>query len=337
MTTLSDIEAPAAETAGPRARNGAAQRLHFRDIAEPGDEPCVVWKLHRELGDPQILAHLTIDGEPVSKSRARFTNRGSKSRTYTPEKTKQAEQNVAAHFRRTVPGWRPHGLHGFGVMAVFFTESFQRRDVDNMIKLILDACNKVVWEDDVQVTEVSGRVVRGVDEPRTEIAIYITPSSARPTKPCENCGKPFEVYKSQGSRRFCDRGCGTAWRKAQRRRTCPVCGDDFFPKPSQRDAHCSRDCADKATRVMVPCAHCGTEYSTPQSIARRRGNNYCSDDCKAAFWRDRRTSRAGGTCSVCGGATSKKAYRRCNPCKQSGREVVTGLEPGEDPLTGVAR
>jgi Holliday junction resolvase RusA-like endonuclease len=319
---LFNVKAPAAVVAaGPRPRNGAAQRLHFQDITDPGDAPPVVWKLHREIGDPQILAHLTIDGEPVSKARARFTNRGSKSRAYTPEKTKQAEQNVAAHFRRTVPGWRPHGLHGFGVMAVFFTESFQRRDVDNMIKLILDACNKVVWEDDVQVTEVSGRVVRGVDDPRTEIAIYITPSSARPTKPCEHCGTPFDVYKSQGARRFCDRACGTAWRQEQRRRSCPECGTDFFPKPSQQDAHCSRACADKATRVLVPCAQCGTEYSVPQSIARRRGNNYCSDDCKAAFWRGRRPSTAKGTCAVCGGPTSKKTYRRCNPCKQAGREA----------------
>jgi Holliday junction resolvase RusA-like endonuclease len=301
-------------------RNGATQRLTFDDITDPGDMPPVVWKLIREMGEVQVLAHLTIDGEPMSKARARFTNIGSRNRTYTPERTKQAEETVAWHFRRTVPQWRVDSARGFGVMAVFFTESFQRRDVDNMLKLVLDAFNGVIWTDDSQVTEVSGRVVRGVDDPRTEIAVYLTPAWARPTKPCEHCGQPFETYRSQKTRRFCDRRCGIAWRKEQRRQSCPQCGGDFYPNPSQQATHCSRVCADKATRLMVPCAHCGTEFSKPQSLVRQHGNNYCSDACKVAFWRDRRTKNAQGACTVCGGPTSKKTYRRCNPCKRAGRE-----------------
>ena len=77
-------------------------------------------------------------------------------------------------------------LLSLGVFAVFFCESFQRRDVDNMLKLILDALNGVVWKDDAQVTEVSGRVARGVSNPRTAVLLYrINSAGSIPTKACE--------------------------------------------------------------------------------------------------------------------------------------------------------
>lgn len=305
------------------SRNGAGGKLTFADITqvyEDGDSP-VMWGLIRETVEVRVLAHLTLDGEPVSKSRARFTNYRSPNRVYTPEKTRTAENRVAAAFRATVPGWRPSADHGFGVLAVFFAESFQRRDVDNMLKLILDACNGVVWVDDAQVVEVSGRVVKGVDDPRTEIAVYFCPQSSRPTKACEQCGKRFEAYKSQAKRRFCTRACGYQWRRDQQRRNCPRCGTEFFTSSDKRKAHCSRECADAARRVDVPCVQCGTLINKPQSLAAHRGNDYCSDECKANYWRPRRAAKAKGTCSVCGGPTSKKTYRRCNPCKRSGREA----------------
>lgn len=298
-------------------RNGSTQTLKFADISSgtaDGTEGSGSWSLHREQEDPDVLVHLTIPGEPVSKARARFTNYRSPNRAYTPEKTRQAEETFAWAFRKTVPGWKPKPSIGFGVMAIFYTESFQRRDVDNMLKLILDAFNGIIWVDDVQVSEVAGRVVRGHGEPRTEVAIYRAPGYSRPTKPCEHCQKPYPVYTSQHDKRFCSQACHHAFKRAARRKVCPQCSAEFFPSHS-RQTHCTRVCQDLASRVEVTCVQCGTAFNKPQSLL-RHGNNYCGQECQTTYWRDRRTKAAKGTCTICGGPTRKKTYRSCNPCKR---------------------
>lgn len=47
---------------------------------------------------------------------------------------------------------------------------FNRKDIDNAVKLILDACNKVIWEDDDQVCLILARKIR-VGEPRMEVDV----------------------------------------------------------------------------------------------------------------------------------------------------------------------
>jgi len=298
---------------------------------EDGGTP-VSWGLFREVIDPEVVAHLTIPGEPVSKARARFTKQGSKIRTFTPEKTRTAEETVATHFRRAQPGWKTPTEGDFGVIAVFFCHTFQRRDVDNMLKLVLDACNKVVWLDDAQVTEVSGRVVRGVPEARSEIAIYRTWGDGRPERACKHCGKRFRIYSSTQGRnqRFCSRDCSYVSRRAKRCKTCPVCQTEFHPQPGKPLEHCSRECYSASRNVQVSCVECGSEFTKPQSLV-KRGNAYCSDACKAAFWRKQRAKSASGTCLVCQGPTSKKTYMRCNACMRVGlaspAEVLLSVEP----------
>jgi len=89
-----------------------------------------VFRLARELVDLPVVARFTIEGEPCSKSRARFTKRGSKTFAYTPEKTKQAEMEVARLFRETVlPDHKPDDKEiTYGVMALFYCGNRQRRD-----------------------------------------------------------------------------------------------------------------------------------------------------------------------------------------------------------------
>jgi Holliday junction resolvase RusA-like endonuclease len=92
-----------------------------------------------------------IEGEPVSKGRPRFSQRGGKVRTYTPAKTLNAEQAVADAFRAAAPGYTYAPDGAYQVDVVFVSGTRRQRDVDNMLKLILDGLNGIAWADDHQV------------------------------------------------------------------------------------------------------------------------------------------------------------------------------------------
>ena len=147
---------------------------------------------YRENEDPELIAHFVIEGEPETKSRPRFSRYGR--HVYTPERTANAEAHIAARFRQSRPGYLPRTVGNYGVAVVFFCATRQRRDVDNMLKLILDGLNGIAWVDDVQVSEVTGRVVRWAEEPRTDVIIYRTPTQGPPLRPCEQCGKPHNDH-----------------------------------------------------------------------------------------------------------------------------------------------
>ncbi|MCW2898779.1 MAG: RusA family crossover junction endodeoxyribonuclease, partial [Streptosporangiaceae bacterium] len=86
-------------------------------------------------------------------------------------------------FRATAPGHKPNSEHTYGVTALFVSGTRHRRDVDNMLKLILDGLNKVAWADDDQVVEVSGRKTYeplSRDHARTEVVVYRTPARETP-------------------------------------------------------------------------------------------------------------------------------------------------------------
>jgi Holliday junction resolvase RusA-like endonuclease len=290
-------------------------------LSEAGDESAT-FTLNREHFDFPVIARFTIDGEPVSKARARFNKQGSKTRTYTPEKTHQAEQKVAWTFRQTAPGYRPDPDATYGVVALFFSGTRQRRDVDNMLKLILDGLNKVAWPDDNQVTEVSGR--KSIAEPehaRTEIVVYRVGMVDRATGTCEHCSKEYPAYRSQKDRRFCSQACHQAWRRAQNKRTCPVCETQFqSPKVGTPQKYCSTECAIKARRATVSCTGCGGEFTRPRCHVRT--TNYCSNDCRDAYWHEHRKTAAKGTCETCAGPTSKKTYRQCEACRRSAPHIT---------------
>lgn len=244
--------------------------------------------LHREWADPEVVAHFTIDGEPQSKARARVAVRNGKPHGYSPESNRRAEQLIGWQFRQA-GGRGPVADATFGVFAAFFCGTRQRRDVDNMLKLILDGLNKIAWADDSQVTEVSGRLLRGVpkDAARTEVIVYHTVTSMTgglmETKPCEQCGTPIRIYNSTRHVRFCSPACaGKAKRTAPVSR-CPVCGGDFLTRGSPRRVHCSRECDQKARTVTRNCAQCGTEITSARSLDRK----FCSTDCYSTWSRGR--------------------------------------------------
>lgn len=264
----------------------------------------------------ELVANFTTPGEPVSKARARFTGYGGKSRAFTPEKTKTAEQLVAWKFREAVKGHQADDQFTYGIRAMFYAGTRQRRDVDNMLKLVLDGLNGVAWADDVQVSEVHGcKVFVTPAEARTEILVFRTGKVSRPQAQCQHCGGNFDTYTSwNNKKKFCSPECRSASRAAAKLRTCKSCGVKFTSHHvEQVPMYCSVGCKSAAGRVERTCTTCGTQYSVARS-SMRKGIPACSQECRDTYWRQQRARAAKGTCVDCAGPTSRKEYERCRGC-----------------------
>lgn len=264
-----------------------------------------------------IIVNFTIPGEPVSKARARFTNYKSPGRMYTPEKTRNAEKLVALQFRSQKG---PHTLDPeitYGIIATFHNGTRQRRDVDNMLKLLLDALNGVAWVDDNQVTEVAGRKTFGnKHDARTEVTIYETGVMNHPTRKCHQCGQAFRTYASTTAKVFCSNECRLERRRLARLRTCEHCEKTWDPGSASAARFCSMACRQSFGKVPVDCTQCGKRFYRP---SRRNSDvNYCTAECIAKARNARRVKIAKGTCVDCGGGVSRREYKRCRACTHKG-------------------
>lgn len=282
------------------------------------------------MTDRVEVASFTVVGEPVSKARARFTNYGSKTRAYTPGKTMQAERTVAAMYRQqTGYAGVPSTEETFAIEADFYNGTQQRRDVDNMLKLLLDGLNGVAWVDDMQVMEVVARkhyVTKA--EARTAVTVYSLGLRERPTRVCKHCGRIFRIYASWAAKVYCSRDCQLASRRAARMRVCANCDKQWDPgKPVRRlgeFTYCSKACMVEFTSVTLPCTNCGKQFVKAGSYVRR--NNFCSGDCSTAYAKAHRVRVPKGKCIDCGGPVSRREYLRCRGCSRehSGRTGTKG-------------
>lgn len=118
---------------------------------------------------PGPLFEFTVWGEPRPKQRPKH----GKHNTYTPKRTREAEDAVSAAFRLAYPLAVPSVEH-LRLDAVFYRKHRTRVDNDNLLKLVTDALNGLAYADDSQLFETYARKSLGHgDRARTEVRIFL--------------------------------------------------------------------------------------------------------------------------------------------------------------------
>lgn len=120
-----------------------------------------------------------IPGEPQPKQRPRvltsISPTGQKiTRTITPKETAAAEDAIRWTVRAEYPGLEPIAGDDIHVGLTFFlgprrSKRDRQPDLDNLVKLALDAMIGLAFADDKQVTVLTATLQRDSDEPRTLI------------------------------------------------------------------------------------------------------------------------------------------------------------------------
>lgn len=88
-----------------------------------------------------------IPGRPVPKERPRV-GRG---RTYTPQRTHAYEDVVAWTVKGAYPGLKVDADHDWRLAVTFVLGDRRKRDIDNLVKSVMDGLEGVVWANDNQV------------------------------------------------------------------------------------------------------------------------------------------------------------------------------------------
>jgi len=113
--------------------------------------------------------YFTLPGEPVCKGRPRFLRNGA---TYTDAKTRAAEAAIGWAYREAA-GAAARPLAGQVQIGMLFCVGTRRRkDLDNMVKLVMDALNRLAWRDDSQVVSIVA-IKRQEKPARTEVMVGV--------------------------------------------------------------------------------------------------------------------------------------------------------------------
>jgi hypothetical protein len=97
--------------------------------------------------------------EPVAKGRPRMSKFGA----YTPAKTRKAEQDLSDQARHQMKMLKLESFKDPLIVAIEFiltkpkkpSQPYpSRSDIDNYAKLVCDALNEIVWDDDSQIVDL---------------------------------------------------------------------------------------------------------------------------------------------------------------------------------------
>lgn len=114
----------------------------------------------------------TVFGEPVPKGRPRF---GAGGRVYTPQRTRDAEEDVRIQALTATTGksWLLLDGYRYALEMDFYLGTARAVDIDNLAKLCADSCNGVLWRDDSQIVHWVARKRIDRDNPRTEVRVRL--------------------------------------------------------------------------------------------------------------------------------------------------------------------
>lgn len=269
------------------------------------------------LAKSRIVVSCLVPGEPISKQRPRFA-RGKNGNVYTPRQTVEAEMDIQMCLKAACPSLFPDSVKQYGIRCMFVQTTRHRRDIDNMTKLIMDACTGLVWGDDTQVIELFGSKTIEKDNPRTEIVIYSTNAPDAWTKPCELCGTVFRVYPSWKNRRFCSMQCSAIKQTQARSAKCMHCKGTIDRSQSgltgRTNLYCSRECKTMASQIELTCMNCQKLFRLARS-GHGQKLPVCSIECRIALVSVRELAQMRGNCPECGAPKSKRKYEMCRACR----------------------
>jgi crossover junction endodeoxyribonuclease RusA len=116
--------------------------------------------------EPKRAVVLELPGRPVAKERPRFNKKTG--RVFTPKRTRDFEGliQLAALSQRVAP------LEGDLEMEVcLYLPDKRRRDLDNLLKTLMDGGNGCLYHDDSQVTRIVVEKHVDRERPRTRVAV----------------------------------------------------------------------------------------------------------------------------------------------------------------------
>lgn len=118
----------------------------------------------------KLVASFEVGGEPVAKERPRLGKRGN---TYTPTKTLTQEALIGWGFRQVARGHQLDAVTRY-VLEVEFIFGHSK-DLDNMVKTVMDGLNGVAYADDKQVSRIVASKYPATEEtmdPQTLVRLY---------------------------------------------------------------------------------------------------------------------------------------------------------------------
>ena len=113
-----------------------------------------------------------VPGQPRGKGRPRFARRGNFVKTYTDAKTSSYEDQIRFYALQAMGSSEPlkTALEAFIYVKLPVPQSYSKKrteaclsglerpckklDLDNIIKVMMDGMNKIVYDDDVQVISI---------------------------------------------------------------------------------------------------------------------------------------------------------------------------------------
>lgn len=118
------------------------------------------------------MAFLTfsIPGDPIAKGRPRMGKNG---HAFTPERTRMAEKAVTDLCIGLMDGDPPIEV-AVSLDVLFHCATKRRTDADNLLKLLTDAMNQVVFADDSLIEDFHVRLVRGVGKANAKTLVQVS-------------------------------------------------------------------------------------------------------------------------------------------------------------------